>query len=169
MQAIAVIAVLAAMWFSFGQNVLAPRQQTVAPQRLGTMDLVSTVKGSAALREVSKLHGTDVGLVDAYIAEYAHSSPYHGTGQVTVWVGIAENGDAAAELTGRMVQGIQKGGSSFANLQRLSMAGQEAFRVDGPGGAHFFYNSQQARERVIWATIEGGDTQSILEQVLQSF
>ncbi|MBI4188423.1 MAG: hypothetical protein HY529_04350 [Chloroflexi bacterium] len=169
LQLLAVIGVLAAIWFSFGQNVLAPRQQTLAPQRLGTMDLVSTIKGSAALSEVKNLHGTDVGLVDAYIAEYAHSSPYHGTGKVTVWIGIARSADAAASLTGIMFEGIQKGGSSFTNLQRQSIAGQEVFSVDGPGGSHFFYNSQKSKERVIWATIDGGDTMSLLDQVLQNF
>lgn len=153
------------VWFSFGQNVLSPQKQLgMVPEQLGTLELIGSIEGSEALSRIGKLHGTDIKLVDAYIAEYAH-----GNERVTVWVGITESSDAATGLTRRMLQGIERGGSGFSNLQRLSIADHEVFRVDGPGGEHFFYISKEQRELVVWLTIEAADTLPILEQALNNF
>jgi hypothetical protein len=152
------------VWFSFGQNVLAPQKQLGVPEQLGTLELIGSIEGSEALAQIDRFHGTDIKLMDAYIAEYAH-----GNERVTVWVGITESRDAATELTRRMLQGIEKGGSGFSNLQRLSIADHEVFRADGPGGEHFFYISKEQRELVVWLTIEAADALPILEQALKNF
>ncbi len=169
LQLFIVVGFLAAVWFSFGQNVLAPQRQMGMPEQLGDLQLVGSVEGSEALAQIRKLHGTDVELASAYIAEYAHSSPYHGKVKVTVWVGRAESRDAAAGLTRRMMEGLEKGGSGFSNLQRLTIADHEVFQVDGAGGEHFFYTSREQRERVVWLTIEAADALPILEQVVKAF
>ena len=132
------------VWFSFGQNVLSPQKQLGVPEQLGTLELIGSIEGSEALSQIGRLHGTDIKLVDAYIAEYAH-----GNERVTVWVGRAENNNAGVELIKSMLQGIERGGSGFSNLQRLSIADHEVFRVDGPGGEHFFYISKEQREMVV--------------------
>ncbi len=164
LQLFIVAVLLAAVWFSFGQNVLAPREQLGVPEQLGDLQLVGSVEGSEALAQIRRLHGTDIKLVSAYIAEYVH-----GTERSTVWVSITESRDAAVELTRRMIEGIEKGGSSFNNLQRLTIADHEVFRVDGPGGEHFFYNSREQRERVVWLIVEAADALPILEQVVKTF
>ena len=164
LQLFIVAGVLAAVWFSFGQNVLPPRKQLNVPERLGTLELIGTIEGSEAMTRISRLHGTDIKLASAYIVEYVH-----GRERGTVWVGKAESRDAAAELTKRMIEGIEKGGSGFGNLQRLTITGYEVFRVDGPGGEYFFYNSREQRERVVWLTIEAADALPILEQALKNF
>ncbi len=163
-QLFVVVGFLAAVWFSFGQNVLAPGKQLDVPERLGTLQLIGTIGGSEAMARIGRLHGTDIELVSAYIVEYVH-----GTERGTVWVGRAESRDAAAELIRRMIEGIEKGGSGFSNLQRLTVAGHEVFRVDGPGGEHFFYSSREQRERVVWLTIEAADALPILEQAVKTF
>ncbi len=134
------------------------------PEQLGDLQLVGSVEGSEALAQIRKLHGTDINLASAYIAEYVHNNE-----RVIVWVGRAESRDAAAKLTSKMVDAIEKGGSGFNNLQRLTIAGHEVFRVDGPGGEHFFYNSKEPRERVVWLTLEAADALPILEQVVKTF
>ncbi len=164
LQIFIVAVLLAAVWFSFGQNVLVPQKQTGVPEQLGDLQLVGSVEGSEALAQIRKLHGTDIELVSAYIVEYVH-----GNERASVWIGRAESRDAAAELTRRMVGGIEKGGSGFSHLQRLSITGHEAFRVDGPGGEHFFYISREQPERVVWVTIEAADALPILEQVVKTF
>lgn len=168
LQLFIVTALLAAVWFSFGQNVLAPQKQEGVPRQWGDLQLVDSVEGSQAIAQINKLHGTGIELVSAYIAEYAHSSPYHNV-RVTVWVGSAESGDAAAELIGKMIEGIERGGSGFSNLERLSIADHEVFRVDGPGGEHFFYLSGERGETVVWLSIEAADTLPILEQAVKTF
>ena len=160
---------LALLWFSFGQNVLAPRQQAGLPEQLGALVLVSNTGGSEALAQVDKLHGTDIKLTNAYVVVYAFSSPYQGSERATVWVGRAETSDDAAELTNRMAERIAAGNSAFSNLQRLSTADQEVFQVEGPGGKHFFYHSLKAGENIIWLTIEADDAMPILEQAIKAF
>lgn len=134
------------------------------PERLGTLQLIGVTEGSEAMAQVNRLHGTNIKLVSAYIAEYGH-----GNERVTVWVGRAESRDAATELTGRMVDAIEKGGAGFNNLQRLTIAGHQVFQVDGPGGEHFFYSSREQPERVIWLIVEAVDALPILEQALKNF
>lgn len=154
---------------SFGQNVLVPRMQREAPERLGNLELVDSYKGTEAMAQINRLHGLDIHLADAFVAVYTHSSPYHGNSHATVRVGRAENAGAASRLTRRMVDSIKEGGSAFSNLQRLNISSQEVFQVDGPGGAHFFYNSGKLRETVVWVTVEAADTLKIMEQVVKSF
>ena len=171
LQLLIVVGFLSLVWFSFGQNVVAPRNQAMVPQRLGTLELTGTTEGSEAITQVGRLHGSDIELVSAYIAEYAHApSPYHsGDQRLTVWVGRTESESAAAELTRRMAEGIEKGGSGFSNLQQLTIAGSDVFRVDGPGGEHFFYSSGEQREEVVWLSVEAADPLPILEQALENF
>lgn len=152
------------MWFSFGQNVLAPRKQLDVPERLGDLQLVGTIEGPEAMARIGRLHGTDIKLASAYIVEYVH-----GNERSTVWVGRAESKDAAVELTRRMIEAIERGGSGFSNLQRLTIADHEVFRVDGPGGEHFFYNSRKTAKQVVWLTLEAADVLPILEQAVKNF
>lgn len=153
------------VWFSFGQNVLAPQGQSAVPERLGALELIGTSEGPEALAQVNRLHGTDIELVSAYIAEYAHNDE-----RVTVWVGNTENSNAGAELTERMVQAIENGEVSvFSNLQRLTIAGQEIFQVAGPGGEHFFYNPKELKGQIVWLIIEAVDVLPILEQAIKTF
>ena len=155
---------LAAVWFSLGQNVLAPQKQMSLPERLQTLELVNTIEGPEALSGISRLHGTEISLESAYIVEYARNA-----GLATVWVGRAESRDAAADLIGRMIKGIEEGGSGFNNLQRLTIDGHEVFRADGPGGEHFFYVSREQGERIVWLTVEATDTLPVLEQTVKNF
>ena len=163
-QVLIVVGFLVLVWFSFGQNVLAPQKQASVPERLGELELVSIIEGPEALAQIEKLHGTDINLVEAQVASYARGS----TERITVWVSRAESSDDAAELTRMMVEGINRGNSVFSNLQRLTVSSHEVFQVDGHGGEHFFYNSREPRERVVWLAIEAGDTRLILEQVIKT-
>ncbi len=159
-----VIGFLVLLWFSFGQNVLAPQKQTGVPEHLGTLELIGTIEDSEAMARIGRLHGTDINLTSAYIAEYVHNNE-----RVTIWVGSAETSDSAAELIMRMAEAIAKGNPGFSNLQRLSVADHEVFQVEGPGGKHFFYQSQKPRERIVWLTMEAINTMLILEQVVKTF
>jgi hypothetical protein len=164
LQLLAVAGFLAVVWFSFGQNVLAFREQLNVPERLGILQRVSSSDGPEAMARVDRLHGTDIQLTSAYIVEYVY-----GAERGTVWVGEAASSDDAVELTRRMVEAIAEGGSGFGNLQKLTIAGHEVFQVDGPGGQHFFYHSDRTREQVVWLIIDAADVLPILEQTLQNF
>ncbi len=164
LQLFIVVGLLALVGFSFGQNVLAPREQLDVPERLGTLELTGTLGGSEAMAQITRLHGTNIEVMSAYIVKYAY-----GHERVIVWIGRVESRDAAAALTRKMIDGIGKGGSIFGNLQRLTIAGQEVFQVDGPGGEHFFYNSRGTDKQIVWLTVEADDALSTLKQVVNTF
>lgn len=165
LQLFIVIGLVALIWFSFGQNVLAPQKQVGVPERLGGMELVGSIEGPEALAQIDRLHGTDINLVAASVATYADS----GNERVTVWVGSVETSDGAAELTMIMAKGIAEGNPEFGNLLRLTVSDHEVFQVEGPGSKHFFYQSQKSRERVVWLAIEAANTMPILEQAVETF
>jgi hypothetical protein len=119
-QILVVVGILTLLWSSFGQSVLEPQQQTSVPARLGGLELVSAVEGASALTQVSQLHGTDITLTAAYIAEYASDNE-----RVTVWMGQAETESGAARLNAMMLDGIANGNSPFSNPSPLSVAGHE--------------------------------------------
>ncbi len=162
-QIFVVIGFLAAMWISFGQNVLAP-QNSAAPEQWQKLALVSTIEGDEALSSVSRLHGTEIILKSAYIAEYAGD-----TGRATAWVSRAVNEEEARKLLDMMVRGIARGGAGFSNMQQKTIVNQEVFQVDGPGGAHFFYIPGGQREKVIWLTVNAADVLPILETAIKIF
>ncbi|MBI2851347.1 MAG: hypothetical protein HYX80_10000 [Chloroflexi bacterium] len=137
------------------------------------MKLGSFIEGSQALAQVNQLHGTTIDLSSAYIAEYSHDfNPYHNDrARVTVWVGTARSNDAAAALLSRMVAGISTGNTPFSKPERVTVAGLDIYQVTGSGGDHFFYQSRESPDRVVWLTIEeaGDAVSSIVEQAVDEF
>ncbi|MBI2916965.1 MAG: hypothetical protein HYY01_03140 [Chloroflexi bacterium] len=154
-----VLAFLAMFVYAFQSTVLVRRAGI--PEKVGELELVSKVEGEAAIAQVGRLHGTDIALKDAYIAKYAHSGL-----QLTAWVGKAEDTTAAAELLRRMVEGINRGGSPFSNLRQQRIEDQGVYQVDGPGGRHYFYASDN---KVIWLTLEGTGYQTLLPIAVSAF
>lgn len=135
------------------------------------MKLASVVEGQQALTQVYQLHGMNLGLVSAYIAEYSHTfNPYHSNDErATVWVGKADGSQTAAALLTRMRQGIEKGGSPFSMPEQLTVDGHDVFRVEGMGDTHFFYNSPVKGDQVVWLTIKSVNPMVILEEALKLF
>lgn len=168
-----VVILIAGIWFSFGNNVLAPLNKHAGiPEHLGEMKVATHTKGEEALAQVNQLHGSDIKLESAYIVEYSHAfDPYHGanTERATVWVGKTNSAEAARDLSERMRQAIQKGGSPFTDPQTIKVAGQSVFQVKGPGGEHFFYTSARDSTEVVWLIINSPDTPSLLAEAVNSF
>lgn len=163
-QLIIIVGFMVALWLSFGQNVLEPQQNVGVPKQLHRLELVSVVEGDEALRSVSRLHGTDIKLTSASILEYAR-----GNEQGTVWIGGTDSREEADQLIQLMIAGVEKGGTGFSNLQRLTIAGHRVLRVDGPGGDHFFYNSRKTEGQVVWLTLNVTDVLPVIEETLRNF
>ena len=164
LQLLIIVGFLALIWFSFGQNVLPQQKPMNVPEQLGTLELVSSFEGLEALAQINELHGTDISLLNAYTAVYAHSNK-----KVTVWVGRSESSDAAARLTRIMADGIARGNPEFGNLQQLTIADHDIYQVEGAGGKHYFYQSEVDGDTVVWLSIEADDTVPILEQTIKYF
>ena len=166
---------LAVVWVVFGQTVLAPQSQGASvPDRLGNMDLVTSVSGDEALAQVDQLHGTGIDLLSARIVEYAGNKE-----SATVWMGRAESQEAATKLLSEMVGGITRGGSGFSNVRGIKVGTHDVYQVDGPGGNHFFYQSMDpgtsvygrvgSGTGVVWLTVQASDARRLLEEAMNSF
>ena len=140
-----VVFIVGAVIGSFSFNILGTGQRADAPDDLGTLQLVGKVEGEEALREIDQLHGLGIEMEDAYVVRYVRGSE-----KGTVWVGIASDSAAAADLTERMLAAIQDGNDAFGDVQAETVAGQDGYLTDGPGGKHFFYQSQLSAGEVVW-------------------
>ncbi len=163
-QVLAAAGFLAMLWLSFGENVLTPQAGTAAPGKLLTLELVSIAEGEEALSRIDRLHGSEINLASAYIADYAG-----GGDGATVWVGRATDEETAAKLLEMMIGGIRRSGAGFGNLREVDVRGQTVFQVDGPGGDHFFYIPAAEKKKVIWLTVSGAEAGPLLAESLKVF
>ncbi len=162
---IAVVAVItAAVVFSFGLNVIKPGGQPGLPERLGTLELVGAVEGEEAMARVDGLHGIGFELTSAYIAEYVH-----GKERGSVWVGSTGSSATAEALTERMRAAIEESGSPFSNVRQTLVAGLPVYRVDGPGGDHFFYHSERRGKDIVWLTVSAAHPLDILAETVKYY
>ncbi|MBI4285382.1 MAG: hypothetical protein HY670_05735 [Chloroflexi bacterium] len=167
------IGIIAVIIISFGVNVLGFKKHTGIPEMLLEMKISNHVEGQQALARVNTLHGVDIPLVGAIIADYSHDfNPYHkNDDKVNVWIGKTKSAADATELINRMYQGIQqgKGNTPFSNARKITVEGREVFQTDGPGGQHYFYAMSAPEPRVIWLTISAGNPGAVLRESVKVF
>ncbi len=152
--------------FGFIRYVLTPPDSATAPQYVGSLKLTSIVEGAEAQLQINKLHGTNISLENAFIAEY---KPPYGGEHMMVWVGEASSETAAEDLISRMVDGINRGGAGFTNPRQTNVNGHDVWQVDGTGGSFFFYISPEHADRVVWLSIEGKGIPALLEAAVRAF
>lgn len=165
-QIIIFLAVLGLVGYGFSRYVLAPPESSTAPQYVGSLKLTSLVEGTEAQAQINQLHGTNISLENAFIAEY---QPPYGGDHLMVWVGEAGSEAAAEDLINRMVAGIKRGGAGFSNPRQVQVAGQDVWQTDGTGGNFYFYISSEHNNRVVWLSIEGKGSTAVLERAVKEF
>lgn len=152
-----VVAVLLAIAISWRA---VQRPSLAVPKQLGTLKLVSSTSGPDAEAQINKLHGVQIVLHEAYIAQYAGSGA-----SVTAWVAEAASGAEAAGLLRQMADRIGDGNAMFYNLQQQNIDGQQVYGVDSRDGKHYFYREDK---KVIWIQVVATDTLSLLRLALKT-
>lgn len=140
------VGVAAGLWSAAGN-----RASTPAPTQLAGYNLVQAVSGPQAVDDVSRLHGTDIEIVDAWIGHY------EGGGEV--WVAQASSEAKARELVDDMVTDIQDGGSPFRGLARQQFRGMPVYAVEDWRQIHYFY---QRGTQVVWVATPPGAEDAFL-------
>jgi hypothetical protein len=158
-----VVFIVGAVIGSFSFNVLGT-DQSDNPDDLGTLQLVGKVQGEEALREIDQLHGLGIEMEDAYVVRYVR-----GNEKGTVWVGITSDRAAAADLTDRMRVAIEDGNEAFGEVQAVTVAGQDIYSVKGPGGDHFFYQSQRSSNEVVWIQTNAADVLAFVRDAVKKY
>ena len=127
------------------------------PRSLGGMSLSGDVMmGEAAIKEMSQLHGRDVGMVGGWVAHYQRNA--------TVYVGEIVDEVSAAKLLDAMVSRIGAGNAMFKDLQRVRFEGQDLYSVFGQGQNHYFY---QKGNKVIWIAAPTSNEAMFLRDALR--
>ena len=155
--------IVGALIGSFSFNVFGTGQPGSSGD-LGTLQLVGKVQGEEALREIDQLHGLGVEMEDAYVVRYVRGSE-----KGTVWVGITSGSAAAADLTERMRAAIEDGSDAFGDVREVTVAGQDVFSVKGPGGDHFFYQSQRSTREVVWIQTNAADVLAFVRDAVKEY
>ena len=112
--------------------------------------------GEAAIKEMSQLHGRDVGMVGGWVAHYQRNA--------TVYVGEIADEDSASNLLEAMVSRIGAGNAIFKDLQRVRFEGQDLYSVFGQGQNHYFY---QKGNKVIWIAAPTSNEAMFLRDALR--
>jgi len=129
------------------------------PQSLAGNQLAGpVVTGPDALQMINKLHGTNISIVEGYIAQY------QGKNQITIWVSqSASTADAQAlfEIMDKKMPASQM----FTNREELQVEGKKVVKVLGMGQEHYYWVRDT---QVYWIAIGGSDTLPVLQEALKA-
>jgi len=128
------------------------------PAALAGSPLVASVRGAAALREVSRLHGRAIDATDAVVARYA--------GGITVWVSASSSPLRAATLLWRMNRRMANGTAAFAAPRPQEIRGRTVFTTAGMGQQHVYY---QSGRYVLWLAAPAGAAEGAIEALLAAY
>lgn len=112
------------------------KAEQLFPAQLAGMDRVEVVSGQKAVDSVSKMHGTSIRAVEAYVVTY--QGP--GKDQILLWVTVAKDEADGKALFTAMDQKMPTT-QYFKNYKTLALDGQEYKFVTSQDGMQHYYLS----------------------------
>ena len=140
----------AAYWVS--TTALANPSAVDVPRELAGRPLTSQESGTAAVADITRLHGKDFPLTSGAMAVY-------GGGAVTLRVSGAPAAPIAAEMVRVMRDKIAEGRSPFQPLETRELVDRTIHVLEGMGQRHFYF---QAGVLVVWLAAD----EALAEQAL---
>jgi len=126
------------------------------PPSLAGLPLSSHLTGADAVASIQQLHGRQFPMADGVVAVY-------GEGSAVLWVSLAVDEAAAAELAELMRVRIAAGQSPFVEQGVSELDGITLHALDGMGQRHFYW---QSGALVLWlAADESTSGQALLDAV----
>jgi len=139
---------------AFGQGLPGLMVQTV-----GELERIELITGSAAQKEVNRLHGKSLAAEASAVARYA--IPGSTNHPAEVWVSRVSSEQEARRQTGEMVHKMfENPNSPFRNPHRLDHAGKAVYRFEGMGMVHLIWYSG---DLVFWISAESDHEFILLE------
>jgi len=132
-----------------------PQGALRVPASLAGNPMVTSLRGAAALADVSRLHGKTIDAVDAAVARYQNGA--------TLWVSASPSALAASRLLWRMNRRMANGTQVFSAPRPQQIGGRSVFVTEGIGQIHYYY---QSGARVIWLALPPGLHASVALETL---
>lgn len=128
------------------------------PPTIGGLALMGVKEGQEALKDISRLHGTEIEGERGWVLTYSD-----GQGRAVVWVSEAKDEGKARELLTEMLRKMEKN-STFTPPQPLGIPTVEMYQTEGLNQTHFFWAKGR---RVYWVSAaQVADLMSVMKDVL---
>lgn len=153
---VAIVAVLIAN--TGGRSQQASSIDLRALEALAGSPLVASLRGPAALREVSRLHGKRIDATDALVLRYGNG--------IAVWISASATPLGASALLWKMNRRMSGGTTVFSMPRAREVHGRTVFTTDGQGQRHYYY---QSSNKVLWLAGPPSLADEALEALLQLY
>ncbi|GAB6171483.1 hypothetical protein JCM15765_09610 [Paradesulfitobacterium aromaticivorans] len=128
------------------------------PSQLAEMNRIELIAGEQALKSVSLLHGKDIPMQRAYVANYQGQ----GDKQMTIWYSETGNLQDAQLLFQSMDQKMPNS-DAFKDYKTVKLDNQEYKFVTGMGQDHYYWLKGN---RVLWIAVQGSDSLNVLKEII---
>lgn len=139
-------------------QALDPETEKLFPSQLAQMKRIELISGEEALNSVSMLHGKDIPMKQAYVANYQDD----GNRQMTIWYSETNNPQDAQVLFQSMDEKMPKT-NAFKDYKTVSLDNRDYKFVTGMGQDHYFW---LIGNRVLWLAVQGSDSLNVLKEVI---
>ncbi|MDW7674728.1 MAG: hypothetical protein SCK28_09350 [Bacillota bacterium] len=133
--------------------------QASIPTQVDGFRLDSVITGDEAIQNISRLHGTDIEIVDGLVAEYASSDSHF-----VVWISQSSDEQEAKYLLDIMDEKIPAS-PVFTNRQEFVIGDTTYYYVTGAGMENYYWYKGT---KVYWVGITSGNDMEILRTVINS-
>jgi hypothetical protein len=131
------------------------------PNQIGTYSLFSKLDGNEAMQQISKLHGKDIKIQNAYILEYRNESQE----SAIVWISESPNANEAKKLFERMNRLMDRS-NMYTNHHLVEIGGSSLDYVFGMDRDNYYY---QKSSRLIWISVSLDKNQEFIKKWLKAF
>lgn len=117
--------------------------------------------GTAAVAELSQMHGQGFPLITGGVAAYGQASA-----AATIWVSGSPFAFIASRMVAQMEKAIREGGSPFTPVTVRQVDGREVFELTGMGQRHFYFRSARL---VVWLAADDSIAEAALAETLDFY
>ncbi|HVJ47682.1 hypothetical protein [Desulfitobacterium sp.] len=137
---------------------LDPVTEKLFPAKVSEMNRIELIAGEQALKSVSMLHGKDIPLKQAYVANYQGQ----GNKKMTIWYSETNNLQDAQLLFQAMDQKMPNS-DAFKDYKTIKLKDQEYKFITGMGQEHYYWLKGN---RVLWIAVQGSDSLKVLKEII---
>lgn len=139
----------------------ANKDETVRiPKLLAGLGLSEVHHGPDAVKEITRLHNKDLGVVTGVMGVYGSNN------QITVWVARFSTSKTADQMVTAMREKIAPGKFPFSPTGSVQANGRTIYTLEGMGQKNFYF---QSKELVIWLAANPNVAEQALPDVLNFY